>query len=67
VDNIKIKYDRRLWTGLIWLSMGKVASACKYYDKTFGSLKCVEFLDYVRNCQRFELVSVAWSQAGGPA
>jgi hypothetical protein len=54
-----MKYDRRVWTGLIWISIGKVASACEYCDEPLGSLKCVEFLEYVRNCQRFECVCVS--------
>jgi hypothetical protein len=55
-NNIKIKYDRRLWTGLIWLSIGNVASACEYCDEPLGFLKRVEFLYYLRSCQRFERV-----------
>jgi hypothetical protein len=45
-DNIEIerKEDERAWTGLIWLKVG--TRSCSY-----GTIKCRDFCDQLRNCQ----------------
>ena len=47
---------------------GQVADTCECGDEPSGSMKCGEFLDYMRTCQLLKKDSAAWSNiclAGG--
>jgi len=35
------------WTELIWLRIGTCGGTCKYGNEYLGSIKCLEFLDYL--------------------
>ena len=39
------KWDVRIWTGLRWLRIEKVAGTCECCNEPWGSIKCGEFLD----------------------
>jgi hypothetical protein len=41
---------RRMWTSLIWLRKEPVVGYCGRGKETSGSIKCGEFLDWLRNC-----------------
>jgi hypothetical protein len=40
------KWDGETWTGSIWLRTG----ACESDKEPSGSIKCGEFLDYLKTC-----------------
>jgi hypothetical protein len=50
-DNIKM--DRR--------EVGQVAGSCEYGDEPWGSIKCGEFLEWLRTFQLLRKNSVPWS------
>jgi hypothetical protein len=37
-------------TGLIWLRITQVAGSCECGNEPLGSIKCGEFLDWLRTC-----------------
>jgi hypothetical protein len=37
------KYGGEMWTGFMWLRIGKRAGPCEHGNKTSGSIKCGEF------------------------
>jgi hypothetical protein len=46
------------WIGLFWFGIGTgVVGYCECGNELLGSIKCGEFLDYVRNCQLLKKVS----------
>jgi hypothetical protein len=49
------KYDRSVWTGLIWLRIG--IGCCECGNEPLGSVKCGEFVDKLRTCQLLHGVS----------
>ena len=42
------KWDGGAWTGLIWLRIGTEEDPFKQGNEPSGSIKCGEFLDYMR-------------------
>jgi len=42
------KWDVGAWTGLIWLRIGPGGDTCKCGNEPLGSIKCGEFLDWLR-------------------
>jgi len=42
------KWDMGVWTGLIWLRIGTDGGTCEYSNEPSGSMKCWEFLDWLR-------------------
>jgi len=38
-----------VWTGSSWLRIGQVAGTCKCNNELPGSIKCDEFLDWLKN------------------
>jgi hypothetical protein len=49
-------WDGEVWTGLIWLRY------FEYGTEHSGSIKCGEFLDYLRTCKLLRKDSAPWSQ-----
>jgi hypothetical protein len=46
---IHMKWDVGLWTGSIWLrKKRRVVGTCECGNELSGSIKCGEFLDYLR-------------------
>jgi hypothetical protein len=48
---LKLIFERlggRAQTGLIWLRKGQMAGSCVYGDEPSGSIKCGEFLEWLR-------------------
>jgi hypothetical protein len=43
------KWDGQVWNGLVRLSLGKVAGVCEFSGQPLGTIKCEEFLEYLRN------------------
>jgi hypothetical protein len=39
-----------VWTGLVWLKIGKEAYFCECRNEGSGSVKCWELLDQLRAC-----------------
>jgi len=50
------------WSGLIWLRIGVGVGGGKCGNKPPGSIKCGEFLDYLRNCQLLRGYSAPWGK-----
>jgi hypothetical protein len=50
------------WTGSIWFRTGKVAGTCECGNEPSGSIKCGEFLDWLRTCQLLKKYSSPWSE-----
>jgi hypothetical protein len=42
------KWNVGAWTGFSWLRIGTVAVTCEYGNELLGSIKCGEFLDWLR-------------------
>jgi hypothetical protein len=42
------KWDVGVWTGLIWLRIGTAGGTCECGNENSGSIKCWEFLDWLR-------------------
>jgi hypothetical protein len=42
------QWDVRVWTGLSWLRIGQVMDICECGNEPSGSIKCVEFLDWLQ-------------------
>ena len=38
------------WTGLIWLRIWTCGGSCECGKEPLGSLKCGEFLEYLKTC-----------------
>ena len=52
-----------VWTGSSWLSgQGQVAGTCECGNEPSGSIKCGEFLDYLRTGWLLKKDSVPWSK-----
>jgi len=50
-DNIKmdlLEVDVGLWTGLSWLRIGTDGGTCECGNELSGSMKCEEFLDWLK-------------------
>jgi hypothetical protein len=46
-DNIGMDIQEVGWEGA---GQGQVAGCCEYGDEPSGSIKCAEFLEYLRTC-----------------
>ena len=44
------KWDVRVWTGMIWLGTGTDGGSLECGNKPSDSMKCEEFLDYLKTC-----------------
>jgi len=42
------KWDEEAWTGLVWTMIGTVVGVCECDSEPLGSIKCGEFLDWLR-------------------
>ena len=53
-DNIKMDLQEGGWRGMDWVLLaqdkGRAAGSCEQNNKPSGSLKCGEFLDWLRTC-----------------
>jgi hypothetical protein len=38
------------WTGLMWLTIGKMAGSCEHGNESSAFVKWVEFFDWLKNC-----------------
>lgn len=45
----------------MWLGVRKVVGSCEQGNEPFGSTKCWDFLDWLRNCYLLKKDSAAWS------
>ena len=64
-DNIKMdlqEVGRGAWTGLSWVRIGTRGGACKRGDEPSGSIKCVEFLDYLPTGYLITNDSAPWNK-----
>jgi len=44
------KWDGEAWTGLLWLRIGTGGGCFECGNEHYGTIKCGEFLDWLRNC-----------------
>jgi hypothetical protein len=44
------KWDVGVWTRSSWLRIRQVAGTCECNNEPSGSIKCGEFLDYMKTC-----------------
>jgi hypothetical protein len=44
------KWEWKARNELLWFSLGQVVEACEFCNEPWGSIKCGEFLDYMRTC-----------------
>jgi hypothetical protein len=54
------KWDGEAWTGSLWLRVGQVAHAFKCGNEPWGSIKCGEFLGWLRTGQLLRKDCAAW-------
>jgi hypothetical protein len=45
-----LKKQGGAWTRLIWVRIGQVMGCCKCGNEPSSSIKCGEFIDWLRNC-----------------
>jgi hypothetical protein len=50
------------WTGSSWLRIGQMAGTCECGNEPSGSIKCGEFLDWLRTCWVLKKDSDPWSE-----
>jgi hypothetical protein len=55
------KWDGEAWAGLLW----QVVGACECGNEPSGSIKCGEFLDYLRTCLLLNMDSAPRSYVVG--
>jgi hypothetical protein len=46
------------------LRQGQVTGTCEFGDERSSSIKCGEFLDYLRTCQRLRKDTAPWFETG---
>ena len=51
-----------VWTGLIWFRIGQMASTCECGNEFSVSIKCGEFLDWLRTGQLLKKDCAVWSE-----
>ena len=42
-------WNEEAWTGLLWFRLRTGGGRCEYVNELSGSIKCGEFLDYLKN------------------
>ena len=50
MDNIKVDLQEVGWGGMVWNTLVQEEGSCECDDEPSGSVKCREFLHYVKAC-----------------
>jgi hypothetical protein len=49
VGRISYRCDRVVWTGFVWLSIGKLEISCEFSSECSHSIKCLDTIEWLHN------------------